>query len=627
MVLSVNGEVTEVGSSVSSVLGRLRFLTGGLGVSFDVRVPPLPKLASLAAVKEFCSGLLEKPSSHPWGEWWASLSQAKRFSIAHSLFLFRKSIPSEGDPYSQSQAYIRKMCTAGGRADASLLAFVTKEIPLLFPSGWDRRYRAGAKRLLLPVKACVEAGRRAGGGRRFNRQVHHLRRVALGWEIVDSPDTRARVTTIQDGGKLRTVSVSSVEQAALKPLHDTLYDHLSSQEWLLRGDAKPGNFQPFSLKKGEVFVSGDYESATDNLSIEVTEAVLTALSKTTSSVPGSVWDLALARCRSFLYTDSFCGIQRRGQLMGTFLSFPLLCLINYLTFRWAVPRKGIPVRVNGDDIVFRCKPDEADQWMRRVTGAGLVLSRGKTLVHEAVFTLNSTLFTGNKSGARALPFVRSKALFTKPETVSAFVGQFSSICPGLSGANRRLWQVYFLRQHSKLAWISQRSLTRGLGMRVPESVLRQARLLRRERFYLSLSEEKPVPTWSDPDIQTTPFAKGFRSFTRSCLGLTKKAWRQARTLEGSFHLACRLHAQLPVRPPPQKGDYLAWLQRGTPRFWEPKPCVRTIFQTRWRKLGHPFARVVGPGRMVERLMLPFEEDEEEQRRGLGYVRWSLADEA
>lgn len=627
MVLFPSGKAAVVGSTVSSVRERLKFVTEGLGVSFDVSMPTLPELVSLTDVKEFCSGLLEKPSSHPWGEWWETLSQAKRFSIAHSLFLFRKSIPSEGDPISQSRKYIRKMCTAGGRADSSLLEFVTKEIPRLFPRGWDRRYRSGAKRLLLPVKACVEAGRRRGGGRRYNRQLPALRRVALGWEKVESPDVRARVETVDDGGKLRVVSVSSVEQAALKPLHDALYDHMSTQEWLLRGDATARNFSSFGLAKGEVFVSGDYESATDNLSIEVTECVLRVLSETTSSVPKSVWELALARTRSFLYTGEVCGVQRRGQLMGTFLSFPLLCLINYLTFRWLVPRKGVPVRVNGDDIVFRCTPGEAETWARGVEGAGLVLSKGKTLVNEAVFTLNSTLFAGNKRGARALPFVRSKALFTKPDSVSAFVGQYSALCPGLTGASRRHWQVKYLSMWSDLAWISQRSLTRCLGMHVPVSVLRQARLYRRERFYLSLLKEEPLPTYLPPDTVSTPFPLGFRSVTRQELGLSMEAWRRARALETSFHLASRLHAQLPVSLLPCKGEYMRVLQRGTPRFWEPRPCVRKIFERSWRRLGLPFARVKGPERRVERLLLPFGEEEEGQRRGLGWVNRSLADEA
>nr|UVD54632.1 RNA-dependent RNA polymerase [Verticillium dahliae magoulivirus 1] len=625
MVLTRSGKAAGVGSPVSSTLGRLRFLTEGLGVSLNIEVPTLPELPTLGAVKEFCSGLLEKPSSHPWGEWWASLSQAKRFSFAHSLFLFRKVIPLEGDPISQADSYVRKMSTSGGRADASLLAFVTKEIPRLFPRGWDRHYRSRASGLLLPVKSCLEAGRRRGGGRYRNSQLRYLRRVALGWETVESPDVRARVTCVPDGCKLRTVTVSSVDQAALKPLHDTLYDHISTQDWLLRGDAVPGQFSSFGLRKGEVYVSGDYEAATDNLSMEVSQCVLRVLSSHSPCVPKSVWDLALARSQAFLYTERLCAPQRRGQLMGTFLSFPLLCLVNYLVFRWLVPRRGVPVRVNGDDIVFRCRPEEAERWADGVVGSGLVLSKGKTLVNEGVFTLNSTLFAGCKVGCRALPFVRSKALFTAPESVSALAGQLSSLCPGFNGLSRCHWQVHFLRNFSRLVWVSQRSLTRGLGLRLRESVIRQAGLLRRERFYLSLSKEEPLPSLP-LEYAHTPFPQGFASYTRAEAGLSKGAWRGARAVEGSFLLACRLYAQMPVRPP-SCGDWRAVLWRGTPRFWEPRSCIRKCFERTWRRLCGPFAQVVGPGRVEERLMLPVGEDEIEQRKGLGWVVRPLVDGA
>jgi hypothetical protein len=365
-------------------------------------------------------------------------------------------------------------------------------------------------------------------------------------------------------------------------------------------------------------VSGDYESATDNLSMEISQHVIKCIGQTSSRVPDSVWDLARARSQSILFNGKEKGEQLRGQLMGTFLSFPLLCLINYLVFRWLVPRP-VPVRINGDDIVFRCRPDEAERWMSGVSGAGLVLSRGKTLVNEGVFTLNSALFSGCRKGCKALPYVRSKALFTMPSSLSALAGQFQSLCPGFFGSCRRRWQIYFLRRTARLVWASQRSLTRGLGLAVSESVIRQSGLSRRERFYLSFDREEPLPS---PllEYDHTPHPVGYRSYTRVEAGLSRRDWAYARLVEASFHQSCRLSACLPVVPPSKGVEDFELLRKGTIRFWEPKSHVRRLFERTWRRLCAPFSVVKGPGRGIERLMLPLGEEEEGQRKGVGWVK-------
>jgi len=577
----------------------------------------------MGAVKEFCSGLQENPNRHPWGGYFSSLPEGKAFSIAHSLFLFRKVIPALGDPDSLSDAYVRRMCSTGVPADPCYLEFVRKEIPRLFPRGWDRAYRRKASRLLLPVKAVIEAGRRRGGGRSLNAFLPHLRRVALGWEVPESVDTRARVSTVRDGCKLRVVTASSVDQHALSPLHDVMYDHLSTHRWLQRGDATPKSFPDFTRVKGEVFVSGDYEAATDNLSIEVYQQILTSLAKT-SSIPRTVFELAMKRSVNFIYSKKYCGVQRRGQLMGTFISFPVLCLANYLAFRYLVPRDGVPVKVNGDDIVFRASPKETEDWVAGVGGAGLVLSKGKTLIREEFFTLNSTPFRASWRRVRAVPFVRARALYATPESPAAMAGQYASLAPGLSGHRRRHWQVLFLRRASVQVWVSQRSLTRGLGMSVTMIVLRQAGLFRRERFYLARDREPPLPTIAPPGCAQTAFPGGFSSFSREESGLTKGKWRAARVGRGSFLLACRLYAQCHPRPPRHE-EWRDRLHKDTERFWEPAAKIRSVFLRDWMRLSRGFAPIKGPGRPIERLVLPVCPQEGGGRGGLGLRRQPIVD--
>jgi len=187
--------------------------------------------------------------------------------------------------------------------------------------------------------------------------------------------------------------------------------------------------------------------------------------------------------------------QERGQLMGNLLSFPLLCLVNYLGFRFFSGCKG-PVRVNGDDIVFRGTPREAKLWMEGVSRAGLTLSRGKTLVDARYFTLNSSMFKAEAAGKpEAIPMIRSTAFGFRPDCggVESLAGRFRSFAPHFFGDRRRSLNVRFLQWNRKYIWASGRSLTRGLGMKVDREELSRSNLLRFEEHYLSLDKEEPLP--------------------------------------------------------------------------------------------------------------------------------------
>jgi len=600
-------KATDEESSVLETQRRLGIVVEGLR-ALSASLPPLPCLASLAQVKEFCVGLLENPSTHPWWEWSQTVPDSLHYSIAHSLFLFRKTIPTVFDEAQLSRDYIRKMCSPQPQPDPAFVRFIWEEVPRIFRTGWDRSYRGRSNFFLLPVSACIEAGRRRGGGRKLNRRLGFLRRCALGWETLPvSP--LAKVNVVKEGCKARVVTVSSVDQTMLKPLHDTLYDHLAKQPWLLRGDAKAGLFSEFTEVEGETFVSGDYESATDNLSLTVYREVLRCLRSCSTMVPGSVWDTALQRSSSLLYTEgTFPRPQRRGQLMGNFLSFPILCLVNYLTFRFLVPRRSVPVKINGDDIVFRCRSDERERWFNGVGASGLVLSKGKTLVHRQVFTLNSALFRGT-SFVKPLAYVRSKALFKKADSASALIGQYKSLTVAMSGAPRRFFQSYFLQRNRGLVILLQRSLTRALGLRVTDEVLRKSGLYRRERYYCRL-EQEPGPPVCGVEGMTVAKPLGFASV--NILRYKGKLQRELRLLEGSFHVACRLSAQGSLHKV-TRDDWKRAAQDGTIPFYDGNRFSRKLM-AKWRV---PYGHWKKERVPTEMLMLPVEPGGG-ARRGLGY---------
>jgi len=146
-----------------------------------------------------------------------------------------------------------------------------------------------------------------------------------------------RVGVAKTKGKLRVVTMQSARvKRVLSPVHDALYDHLTSFGWCVRGDVLKSDFAAVvaDVGKGESFISGDYSAATDNILPWVTEAVTSVLAECpdlTDEERGimlaAVGDLHLmskSRKTKTLLT--------RKQMMGNLLSFPILCLINKACF-------------------------------------------------------------------------------------------------------------------------------------------------------------------------------------------------------------------------------------------------------------------------------------------------------
>lgn len=155
------------------------------------------------------------------------------------------------------------------------------------------------------------------------------------------------------------------------------------------------------------WVSGDYAAATDGLKIYYTK-----LAFETSLNHQSLQDSEKDLLRSVLYEQILeypsmiingvkktiePGQQQTGQLMGSTLSFPILCIINLCCY-WAaleeylgkqVSLQDLPVLINGDDILFRCNKEFYSLWQDYITEVGFQLSLGKNYTHKSFFTINS----------------------------------------------------------------------------------------------------------------------------------------------------------------------------------------------------------------------------------------------
>jgi hypothetical protein len=496
-------------------LKKFQHFCGTVGLPYGV-VLPVPNVvgdsdeARLSFLKKFCGDFLEEPVTHMWHVHTKGLQLRQRFSIRMSLFLYRKALPSLAPAI---RPYLEKMSKPSPVPDSGFMEYVRKRVPQLFPYGWDSgSYESACLNSTVPVKSCIQRGAGVGGSRlevierHGGSTAHHDFVLRLLSEENPISLLPSRCGAVETGGKQRIVSTGDVEMNLFRPLHSAIYNQLSKHSWLLRGDAKPSRFKKeFTLKAGEVFTSGDYESATDNLNSEVQETILSLILDNTTSVPKGIRDSACSTLRMRMCSKEVPDTvfyQHRGQLMGNLLSFPLLCLVNYLAFRYYSRSSGdpskenfVPVRVNGDDIIFRSTPEVSDRWVKGVVGSGLVLSKGKTMVHRTFFSLNSSLFYATKLDVFLVPVIRSTAFgySSKEGSVESLAGRWKGSFPGFYGHRLSVLRVAWLKFNRKWIVASRRSLTRGLGLNVRESEVRDAGLWGRECFYLSMAMETPLP--------------------------------------------------------------------------------------------------------------------------------------
>jgi hypothetical protein len=170
-----------------------------------------------------------------------------------------------------------------------------------------------------------------------------------------------------------------------------------------------------SWEIGKGFNSGDFSGATDNLSGHLSNQILRFIlsycgeefkNKCLESFCNAKIDYRnnpmneqdspwLEFYDHFRCTDQNLQRQTNGQLMGHILSFPILCIANYIMFRytyWKMEREAPNVLINGDDILFCATKEEYEEWKVQTNKVGLVPSLGKNLFQTDIAQINSVLF-------------------------------------------------------------------------------------------------------------------------------------------------------------------------------------------------------------------------------------------
>jgi hypothetical protein len=170
-------------------------------------------------------------------------------------------------------------------------------------------------------------------------------------------------------------------------------------------------FQKRYVSDQDVWHSLDYQSATDLLNPELSLAVVDSLVELLGIPEDIGRDFRLALTGHTIEGEP----QRWGQLMGSVVSFIVLCIVNLTVIRFSyelcvgrrVPLHRLPALVNGDDGLVRAPPGFLDIWKDVAKVAGLIPSVGKVYTHPTYVNINSTSYEWSveKRSFTPIPYV------------------------------------------------------------------------------------------------------------------------------------------------------------------------------------------------------------------------------
>lgn len=201
-------------------------------------------------------------------------------------------------------------------------------------------------------------------------------------------------------GKFRVVTMQSARvKRVLRPVHNALYDHITSFGWCVRGEVKEEDFLAVYNSTSDDIISGDYQAATDNIFQSAVESIVEVFCE----------DPRLTSEERSVLRDSFSNLMwkssvsgrlhpiKRGSMMGNLCSFPILCLINKACHDIAAEEVyGVGERrvgrFNGDDCLFGGNPAMYAKWRLVTSIFGLIVNEEKTEVSRRFGDLNSRCY-------------------------------------------------------------------------------------------------------------------------------------------------------------------------------------------------------------------------------------------
>lgn len=233
----------------------------------------------------------------------------------------------------------------------------------------------------------------------------HIRGLTSSWNI-DQPIS-CTIQAVLEPNKVRVISKGeAIPYYSMRPLQKAM--HTSMREMpCFRLIGRPFSATDIIDLRSKAqsdwnWFSIDYSAATDGLSWKYSGAIFRCI---ISQLPLHQFELAMKVLGPHnLYYPTrdggkeFRGVQKNGQLMGSVLSFPILCLANLgvylratreLQQGWTDDQRLAHVLVNGDDMVYAAPKSLWEEHVSLGRRVGLEMSIGKAYIHREYLNINS----------------------------------------------------------------------------------------------------------------------------------------------------------------------------------------------------------------------------------------------
>jgi hypothetical protein len=205
-----------------------------------------------------------------------------------------------------------------------------------------------------------------------------------------------RTHAIAEPLKVRMITKGNPETWILKPVQKAMFESMKKFDCFRLTSGQTIDLSILNLRKA-FLLSGDYEASTDNLHLDIMSNAVEILCEYITD-PVIQRYLKWEGGAHLLTYPKESGLQdcfqTNGQLMGSLLSFPILCIANATTIGLAQRCESlhdVKALINGDDILFCENSRTIKSWKKISASMGLKPSIGKNYTSASFGSINSQL--------------------------------------------------------------------------------------------------------------------------------------------------------------------------------------------------------------------------------------------
>lgn len=221
---------------------------------------------------------------------------------------------------------------------------------------------------------------------------------------VSDEHNKVKVIPLVEPLKVRTITVGTAKNFLLKSLQSEMLKQLRPYKAFKPCFTPEYDDEIARLyERPGTWLSGDYSQATDGLHSDLFQAGIQTLTEELQLAGQPDWlvELTLRESGAHIceYPKKFDipdALQTNGQLMGSLLSFPFLCLANAFTVAKVEGHLNLEkidsALIHGDDLLWRTDAGSIAKWKQFCPTIGLGLSMGKNYVDQDWGSIDSQVF-------------------------------------------------------------------------------------------------------------------------------------------------------------------------------------------------------------------------------------------